>query len=189
MKPEFLSDALVLHGYPFKPAVRRIESAGVREICVGWAPPTLLLSTGEFVFVSAEFAAALGEWAVEQQVPFVSRFDVWSRILEPFLDTEHSPEEQARTMTVLEKNGVASEEVERMRKLVGERMLMLTFATWEWVHYGLYDALKVMRPFCILTGWTFAAFQRHAMDLARRPTPTASTIDDFRVFFPKSRSA
>jgi hypothetical protein len=177
MKPEFLDKSLVLRGYPFGTNVRRIDSSDVRELCVGWAPPTLLLSSGEFVFVSAEFATGLSKWVLAQNVPFVSRFDVWSHILDPFLDTKLSPEEQKRTMALLGENGVAPEEVKRMRELVGLRMWMLTFATWEWMHYGLFDVFKVMKPFCILSGWTFTAFQKHAMELARRPTPTPSTID------------
>lgn len=181
----FESGALVLEGYPFPRGGRpaRIPAEALGEVCVGWFPPTVRTREGEYLFVPAEQASALADFASQHGIPFVQRNDVWSLILEEFLDTEFPPELQEGTLRLLESNGVSRAETKAMRERVGKRMLALTVATWEWQHYGLYDVLSVMRPFTFTTGSSFSRFYEEAMRLADRGGVQPATREEFSRLF------
>ncbi len=185
-RARFEPEALWLEAYPFPRGDRspRIPVEALREVCVGWFPPTVSTREGEYLFVPAEQARALADFASQHGVPFVQRFDVWSFLLEPFLDTELSPELEEGNLRCLEENGVGRAEARAIRERVERRMLALTTATWEWVHYGLHDVLTVMRPFTFTTGVSFARFYDEAMQLAERGRVQPATREDFLRFFP-----
>ena len=52
-------------------------------------------------------------------------------------------------MRVLGENGVPKEEVEAIRRFVRWEMFAVTYFSWEWVHYGLFDVLNA-RPVRLL---------------------------------------
>ncbi|HEX8441411.1 hypothetical protein [Archangium sp.] len=182
----FEPEALRLEAYPFPRGERSplIPVEALREVCVGWFPPTLGTREGEYLFVPAGQARELADFASQHGIPFVKRFDVWSFLLEPFLDTQLSPELEEGHLRRLEENGVSRAEVQAIRERVEERMLALTAATWEWVHYGLHDVLTVMRPFTFFTGGSFARFYAEAMQLAERGQVQPATREDFLRSFP-----
>jgi hypothetical protein len=168
-------DALVLVDYPF-PGPSRLPARAISEVCVGWAPPALRTIEGEFVFVPAPRVRLLADFATRHGIPFVRREDVWALVLEVFLDTEFGPENDARTLRRLGELGIDREEVERIRGRVRAPMMALTAWTWEWVHYGLFDVLEVMRPFD-------PEFYRHAMALADRGATTPSSAIELTELF------
>lgn len=182
----FEPGALVLGGYPFPRGGRsaRIPAEALSEVCVGWFPPAVRTLEGEYLFVPAEQARELADFASQYGIPFVRRNDVWSFILEEFLDTEFPPELQEGTLRYLESNGVSRAETQAMRDLVGKRMLALTTMTWEWQHYGLYDVLSAMRPFTFTTGWSFSRFYAESMRLADRGSARPETREEFLRCFP-----
>jgi hypothetical protein len=182
----FESGALTLEGYPFPRGWRssRISADVLEEVCVGWFPPAVRTREGEFLFVSGEQARELAGFASGHGIPFVRRADVWSFILEEFLDTESSPQLREGALRSLEQHGVGRAETQAMRELVGKRMLALTAVTWEWQHYGLYDVLGAMKPFTSTTGWSFERFYEEAMRLANRGGAQPATEEDFLRCFP-----
>lgn len=177
-------DGLTLERYRFGAASRVVPASDIGEVCVAWWPPTVRTRSGEYVFVPAARARPLADLATAHDIPFVQRIDVWSLVLEEFLDTEFTPEQQERTLVALEDNGVTRAETMRWRKLVGKRMLWLTVCTWEWVYYGIYDVLTAMRPFTFTTGWTFERFRSEAQQLADRGRVTSATRAAFLAGFP-----
>jgi hypothetical protein len=185
-RARFEPGALVLEGYPFPRGERRarIPAEALGEVCVGWFPPTVRTREGEYLFIPAEQAGELAAFASQHGIPYVRRNDVWSLILEEFLDTEFPPELQEGTLRFLESNGVSRAETQAMRELVGKRMLALTVATWEWQHYGLHDVLSAMRPFTFTTGWSFSRFYEESMRLADRGGLVPTTQEDFLRCFP-----
>jgi hypothetical protein len=187
-RTRFEPGALVLEGYPFPRGGRpaRIPAESLGEVCVGWLPPAVRTREGEYLFVPAEQAEELADFASRHGIPFVRREDVWSFILEEFLDTEFSPELQEGTLRVLESTGVSRAETQAMRALVGKRMLARTWASWEWQHYGLYDVLSAMRPFTFTTGWSFSRFYAESMRLAERGGVQPSTREDYSQCFGRS---
>jgi len=185
-KTRFEPGALMLEGYPFPRGERpsRIPTGALEEVCVGWFPPAVRTREGEYLFVSGAQARELAGFASGHGIPFVRRADVWSFILEEFLDTESSPELREGTLRYLEQQGVSRAETQAMRELVGKRMLALTAVTWEWQHYGLYDVLGAMKPFTFTTGWSFERFYEEAMRLANRGGVQPATEEDFLRSFP-----
>ncbi len=173
--------ALVLEGYPFERGGRgaRLEAGELVDVSVGWFPPAVLTRDGEFVFVPATRAGELRAFALEHRLPFVRRLDVWSLLLEPFLDTELTEESSESIYRVLEQHQVPRREADQVREALKFRMLMLTAVSWEWQHYGMFDALWQMKGFPFLSGWTFARFYDYAMSLAGRGSVKPATAEEF----------
>ena len=176
----FEKDRLQFGEYPFlsKNKNRVLFAEEITEI-IHSAPPSVRTKEGEFLYITARQWEQLKEFAKANGIPEVRRVDIWSIILDPFLDTQHGEEYMQRSMEILAANNVSEKEVKEMRQLVGKRMMALTSLTWEWIHYGLYDALSAMKPLCILSGWTFEKFYYHAMKLEDRGVNTSAieTVD------------
>ena len=185
----FEPGVMTLEGYPFARGERpsRLPAETLEEVCVGWFPPAVRTREGEYLFVSGEQARELAGFASRHGIPFVRRADVWSFILEEFLDTGFPPELRERSLRYLEQHGVGRAETQAMRELVGKRMLALTAVTWEWQHYGLYDVLGAMEPFTFTTGWSFERFYEEAMRLANRGGAQPATEEDFLRCFPSPK--
>jgi len=159
-----------LGDYPFlkRNRQRLLTPRNISEVLLDWAPPAVRTTEGEFIFISATQKDPLRRFAERFHLRQPARVDVWALLLEPFLDTEFDDEHQKATWKRLADSGVPADEVKKIRTLVGNRMYALGFATWEWVHFGLYDVLSQMRPHTWTTGWTFARFYAYAMELANR---------------------
>ena len=71
------------------------------------------------------------------QLSVVRRIDVWDLLLEPFLDTEFTPEQQEQTLTTLKRIGIPRTDVMRIRRSVQGAVLAYNFFLWNWVHLGL----------------------------------------------------
>ena len=172
LEVEFTADAILLGDYPFLKQNRRrlLTAKSISEVLLDWAPPAVRTLDGEFIFISATQKDHLSKFAHRFNLPLTDRIDVWSLLLEPFLDTEFDEAHKKATLKLLADNGVPADEVEKIRALVNHRMFNLTFQTWEWVHYGLYDVLETMQPHTWTTGWTFDRFYAYAMELANRGT-------------------
>jgi hypothetical protein len=174
-------DGLLLEPDPFSRARRIVPAQLITQVCIGWWPSSVRLSSGEYLFVPQRLMRQLADLAQAHQVPFVHRADLWSWILEPFLDTEFSLEARARTLELLEQNRVEEAELEAIRARVGERMMTMTTVSWEWNHYGLFDVLCAMRA----QGESrFAAFKAEAFAIADRGLVTSGTKDEFLAFAP-----
>ena len=179
------ADAITLVRYPFlsRNQGRTVLAKTVSDLVVGWAPPCFRTHDGEYLFVPADQLEALACWGEDNQVAFKSRVDVWSMILDPFLDTELDEAYLSRSRRTLAANGISEEEVSEMRRLVGTRMRLLTYQTWEWAYFGLFDVLEQMLPLTFTTGWAFDRFYDHALELADRGNATIATADEMRRSF------
>lgn len=177
-------DVLVVDSYPLPPSHRELGPRDITEICVGWFPPTVRLTTGEFAAVDARQARELAGWAERHGVAFVRRVDVWSLLLEPFLDTEFSATDQARTLQVLHANGMDANQVEELRREVERPMLALTALTWEWCHYGLFDVLAAMQVPLLLHPERYRMFVERAMQIADLGAVQAADSAAFVASFP-----
>jgi hypothetical protein len=172
---EFLATGIAFHDYPFPPASIYPSSLlgydTIREVLPDMAPPEVRTHRGEVLFISAVQKEQLRAAAEQHGLPIVTRVDIWDFILEPFLDTEYSEEDQARTLQILQENGIDSQRCEALRSRVGAAMYRYNFATmlWEWVHLGLYDLLLAIQDDL---NWTLSggieAFYWEAMSIAEQ---------------------
>lgn len=172
LKPvRFEDGAIAFSSYPFAPAsVRpggRAAAEAIAEVDLEGAPPAVLTTEGEWLFLPASQREELGAFVERHGLRVVQREDVWMLLLEPFLDTEFSEEIQAKTMQRLAALGLSASEVARIRGQVERQMLTYTAITWEWMYYGLFDVLQAMATFG--SRQKFGDFYREAMRLALLP--------------------
>jgi hypothetical protein len=175
MKATFENDGILIAKYPFPSASiyphGRITCASIRDVDPTAGPLEIRTRHGETLFVSAEQSDSFQDWIVKVQLPIVRRVDVWHLILEPFIDTEFTTEEQERTLLALGSLGIPRNEVTRIRCSVEHAMLAYNSIFWDWVHLGLYDVLTAMNWLSIshrLFRKRYDDFYWSAMELADR---------------------
>jgi len=158
---------ILLPHYPFPTKRTRTIDRDACEHIVTWYPYALFLTDGDIVFLPRDQAQQVTQFAEATSLEFVDRTDVWSLLLDPFLDTEFSKEEQARSLATLKSCGLSADRVEDIRKRVDARMMRLTVLSWEWQYYGLYDVLGAMRPATPWPNRRWQAFYAEALQIAR----------------------
>lgn len=169
--------------YPFAPA--RCNVVRPADLLGYWPstnPPSLVLRSREIMFVPATRKAELGSWCEQHAVAPVDPEDVWALLLEPFLDTQHSPEWQAICLERLRSCGLDDHEISTLRRRVEKRMLCYNAILWDWVYLGQYDLLEAHRPFNTAAG--FERFYWQSMEIAWRgfkpstgPRPAEKELD------------
>jgi hypothetical protein len=149
----------------------------VREIHVPAWPPEARTES-EVLFVPATLREPLEGAAAAHRIPIVPRIDVWSLILEPFLDTEHDEAWREQTYASLSRCAIDRATCDAIREELEPAMMAYNFDSmlWDWTHLGLCDALLALRGELSgrrhrLPDDEFAAFYRRAMDLALRGAP------------------
>ncbi|MBI4850886.1 MAG: hypothetical protein HY819_03570 [Acidobacteria bacterium] len=178
-KTYFRPEGIFFQNYIFKAASvypsGLVSYTNIQEILPAAFPPEIRTKQGEILFIPAELKRELERVAQINQIPLVSRVDVWSYILDPFLDTEFSPEDQENTLRLLEENNISRLECQTIRDSISEAMYAYNFTSglWEWVHLGLYDVLAANSG--ILSGHRhtlpeekFKDFYYRAMEIANR---------------------
>lgn len=145
---KFHNEYVEFIGYPFSAATiypnGNIHKDKIQEILLEQFPPEIRTFNGEILFIDAIHKEKLKIFAQANNLPLVKRVDVWSLILEVFLDTEFSEEEEVGAFKILEECGISREEVIIIRNSLQEYMIAYNFKSmlWEWFHLGLYDLLK-----------------------------------------------
>lgn len=151
----------------------------VREIDPTAAPPEAR-TAHEVLFVPAAHRDALVHGAQARGIASVARIDIWSLLLEPFLDTSFDADDIERTYTVLARCGITRSTCDAIRNELAPAMTAynLDSMLWDWCHLGLCDALCALRG--VLSGRRhrvpdaeFVAFYRRAMQLTLAATPPA----------------
>lgn len=152
--------------FPSKKA-RHIEAADIDEV-INWFPPAIRMKDRELLFVSREQVDELEAFCLAHQIKFGSRYDTWSDLLAPFLDTELSYSSRKGIYRNLTSAGFSKVEIREIRQRVSRRMWNLTFATWEWQHYGLYDLLLSSQPRWFRTRPKWRRFYEQSMEIANK---------------------
>ena len=133
--------------YPFKCSHvcknRIITTNYIIEVAKSFLPPVIRTIANELIFISAEMKTPLLDFCMKNNLPVVSRLDIWSAILDPFLDTEHSDKYKKRSINLLNDYGITVSICDDLRKEVARRMIAYNFESclWEWGHLGFFDVL------------------------------------------------
>ena len=168
----FTEEGIQFQEYPFAPSTiypsQLLVVADIEEINEKAAPPEIRTRNGDILFISAVQKDDLLKFAKQNKLPVIYRFDIWDRLLEPFLDTEFGDEEKKRTLRILEQNGISEKECETIREEVSRAMIPYNFATglWDWAHLGLKDLLSALRG--ILSEADFQRYYWYTMEIAFR---------------------
>jgi hypothetical protein len=121
-----------------------LAAAAILDADPAGAPPEIRTASGETLFVSAEQRGELERFCRVSQISIRTRPDVWGDLLEPFLDTEFTPEHEAATLSRLRQAGLTETEVGQVRARVGPLMRAYNAIHWDWCHLGLADLLDAM---------------------------------------------
>ncbi len=159
-------------GYPF-PSIRDItlEHGDICEI-VDWYPPAILTHQNEFLIFSREHWDVAVAFANQTSIATSQRQDIWSLILDPFLDTVLSDDHYQHTDAILRQAGLTKQAVGELRQRLDAPMMRLTALTWEWGGYSLYDALNAFKPLNPMKQAEWRRFYAEAMTIAlKTPEP------------------
>ncbi len=148
IKFEFVK--IIFSNYPFEPstAFRKsvFKAEEIKSVDISSIPPAIEINN-ELLFISAMFKDELIAFCKANNIKSIERPDVWSLILEPYLDTEFTDDKAISNEKLLAEQGLPKETVAVLRQEIGEQMYKYNFDTmlWEWVHLGLEDVLSAMR--------------------------------------------
>lgn len=149
-KCEIQSHKITITNYPFEPSIvyrkNTILAEEIDSMCVEFGICRIYIAE-DIVFVSAEKKEELENFAKTNNIK-LSRYSWnWSRILEPYLDTEFTKKNEKLILKKLLENGIDKNEVNEIRNEVGQQMYKYNFDTmlWDWFNLGLYDVLSAMR--------------------------------------------
>lgn len=144
----------------------------ILELWDSWIPPVLRTRDDELLFISVHSKDDVAAALRARNIPVVDRFDVWERLLEPFLDTQHSEDHIEKTLRELEAHGVSRAECARIRHVLGEPLCTYNYTccVWDWCHLDLSDLFSSFRvspnPAHKLDVEEFRRLYRWSMDVA-----------------------
>jgi hypothetical protein len=123
-----------------------LHYAVIDEIRINTVPISAKINNNEIIFLDGPDKNECVEFARNNNIPVTEPQDNWSLICDEFLDTEFGEDVKERTIRQLEENGIERGELAKIRKRISFRMLMRTYASWEWIYYGQYDVLSELWP-------------------------------------------
>lgn len=146
--------------YGYLSANKVLTKNEISEININGFPPTLVINDNEVIFIPHRFKSELEEFAKRLELPIINRFDIWSALNEPFLDTEFDDAHHTLMLEKLTKNGLPEAEVLRIRKKIKLTMLSANSVAWEWVNLSQFDYLN----------WTWLTKKKYwwSMEIALR---------------------
>ncbi|MCZ8023657.1 MAG: hypothetical protein O9294_18000 [Cytophagales bacterium] len=162
-------DTITFADYPFEPSKAfkqaTFKQSDIDDIDATGHPPTIKVGD-ELLFVSAKQKDDLIKFVADNKIKTVDRIDIWSWILEPFLDTEFTVETDQRLTNLLENYGLTVDKVKTLRAEVETQMLKYNFDTmlWEWCELGVSDVLSAMRT--KYDKEQYREFYKRAMEIA-----------------------
>jgi hypothetical protein len=163
---------ITFHNYPFNPSIaygdKTFIASDIKNIDLESAPPTLQIGT-ELIFISAILRDKLKEFATKNNVPTIQQPRIWNWILEPFLDTEFTDENETMLNNILAQYGLTKPEISTIRSFVRDQMMKFNFDTmlWNWTGFSAVDVLFAMRP--RLSDADFNIFYSEVMRIALLP--------------------
>ncbi|MFE3542781.1 hypothetical protein ACFXK0_07405 [Nocardia sp. NPDC059177] len=118
--------------------------AGIRDAEPAGIPPEIRTIHGETLFVPAAHRVELTEFCTANAITVRNRPDIWSDLLEPFLDTIFDDDTQRATEDRLRRAGLSTAGIAGIRGRVEPAMMSYNFDSmlWEWGYLGLYDLLS-----------------------------------------------
>lgn len=162
-------DFLKIEDYPFEPSIAFrqtiFSSIEIDDIDYQSAPPAIRVNN-DLIFLTAEKKEELKIFATKNKIKTIERSPLWDWILEPFLDTEFTPETGQRLTGLLNDYGLNPDKVKSIREEVKTQMHKYNFDTmlWEWCNLNIWDVLSAMR--LKYDKKAFADFYKSAISIA-----------------------
>ena len=142
--------SIVISDYPFEPSIvypsASIEAHEIDAISLEFGVCKVYVKD-DIVFVSAEKKKELELFAKVHNLKLIPYSWNWDLLLEPYLDTEFTKENEQRVLERLLENGFTANEIDAIRAEVKKQMYAYNFDTmlWDWCSLSLSDVLSAMR--------------------------------------------
>lgn len=168
---KILKTEIEILAYPFKPSTvfpnKKIKANEITAICHQSYPPLIKIGD-EVIFISREHTESLKEFTERNNIATFKETKNWNWLLEPYLDTENTLEEDIKTNQLLNKHGFSDSEIMKIRTEVEKQMYKYNFDTmlWDWFSLGLPDVLAAMRV--KYNEKEFTDFYKRAMEIELR---------------------
>lgn len=168
---EIMDDEILISDYPFNPSVaypcKSINAREINSMGIDFGICKIYLAN-DIIFVSAEKKEELKKFAKKNKIALIGHSWNWDWILEPYLDTEFTEENEQYTLERLRENGIEKPETDRIRAEVGKQMYKYNFDTmlWDWCSLGLFDVLSAMKV--KYTNEEFRDFYKRALEIDKR---------------------
>jgi hypothetical protein len=114
----------------------------VNEIWINTFPLVAIVNKSEVIFLRGIKKEDLNFVVGLANIPLKEVQDNWSLLCDKYLDTEFDQEYKEKSLSKLINAGFTHQDIKKIKKIIGWRMMLLTFLTWEWIHYSHYDVLK-----------------------------------------------
>jgi len=144
---------LIINDVPWKPSYlfpnAVLSPDDIENVINGYLSPSIKTKAGEILIFdySKNESMILENYAKENEIALIDYVDVWSLILEEFLDTEIDEEANNRIFSILAQCRIEKEETQKIRLELKEMMLDYNFASglWEWANLGMNDLLNACK--------------------------------------------
>ncbi|MBW2960552.1 hypothetical protein [Mesonia aestuariivivens] len=172
-KSEIQENEIYISEYPFEPSVayphKLINAKNINFISAYFGLCRIYVDH-DILFVTAEQKTELLKFAENNGIKLKKHSRNWEWILEPYLDTEFTTEDEKRVERLLTEVGIDKIETEKIRKEVGKQMYKYNFDTmlWDWCSLGLCDVLSAMRV--KYNKIEFRDFYKRAIEIDNRNT-------------------
>jgi hypothetical protein len=147
MKFSIKFEEIIFQEFPYKPSKLYpngiLRGNEIDSIVLGVHQPCVKTKYSEFILFpySREIMNELSEFAKINNIPKVRYYDVWSDLLDIFLDIEKDKEHEKKVMKDLLDYGFTNQEIGELRSEIQDIMMSYNYDTllWEWVNLGLQD--------------------------------------------------
>ena len=170
-KSEIRESEIVITGYPFEPSIAYsktlISASDIEGMSVDFGVCKVYIES-DIIFVSSEHKERLKQFAESNNIRLMPQSWNWDWILEPYLDTKFTKENEERCLARLIENGFSLTEIDDIRNEVKDQMYIYNFDTmlWDWCSLGLSDVLSAMRA--KYSQDEFKEFYKRALEIEKR---------------------
>lgn len=168
---EIRESEIVITKYPFEPSIAYptaiLSAKDIDCMSVDFTVCKVHVKK-DIIFISSEQKEKLKQFADSNNIRLMPQNWNWDWILEPFLDTEFTKENEQRALERLLENGFTANEVDTIRAEVKNQMYAYNFDTmlWDWCSLGLSDVLSAMRA--KYSKEQFREFYKRALEIEKR---------------------
>ncbi|TDT45612.1 hypothetical protein CLV90_2702 [Maribacter spongiicola] len=170
-KSEIGEKDIIISEYPFEPSIAYptavISAMDIECMAVDFTVCKIHVKD-DIIFASAEHKEKLKQFAESNNIRLITQSWNWDWILEPYLDTEFTKENERRALERLLENGFTANEVDTIREEVKNQMYAYNFDTmlWDWCSLSLPDVLCAMRA--KYNKEQFRDFYKRALEIEKR---------------------
>ena len=168
---EIRESEIVITKYPFEPSIAYptaiLSAKDIDCMSVDFTVCKVHVKN-DIIFISSELKEKLKQFADTNNIRLIPQNWNWDWILEPYLDTEFTKENEQRALERLLENGFTTNEVDTIRAEVKNQMYAYNFDTmlWDWCSLGLSDVLSAMRA--KYSKEQFCEFYKRALEIEMR---------------------